>query len=668
MAVKLPDTLVPMADFPSAFAKDVQFTDGENLQDKLDKGKLGSSSSGTGLTEEQANNIEKIPSIEGIVTSNSQAIENKADKDHEHTEYLKEIPDKYVTDTELSTELDKKVDKEVGKGLSTNDLTNELVTKIDSSATEAFVTNAIANAQLGGGGEVDLSGYATIDALNLKADLTHTHDQYLTKVPDEYVTETELTAKGYLTEHQDISGLQPKTDNSLTTTDKTVIGAINELKTYINNINTGGGSSFSGSYNDLTDKPTIPTKTSDLNNDSGYLTSHQDISNLQTKTDNNLTTTSKEVVGAINEVKDMADLILDTEVRLDKTYSSSKIYSSIQDAIDTSKAYTLSELGKMSGASYKVVTATNEMTDEKIIYLLDNGTTFDMYIVDNGTPTKIGDTDVDLSDYYTKTEVDNDFLKKTDATSIYATKTELNEKVNDFDATNNYVGKETVLYEGCISKIGTYTLADNVNAYDFIIINYTETEEGMFVQSLTMSKSEISKCISDTTKFMCNYGYSNDTSYVAGYFNNDKLIIANCKGQYIRSITGYKFGQITVANTITNPSPAVSYSTDEQLTGGTWIDGRPIYRKVLSCTARTALGYPGGPVGLNTWKDVPGWSVVNPNINEYVNISIPKSSSRRIDYNITPTNESLQFFCLAAGTIGIEVGDKLIIEYTKATD
>ena len=57
MAVKLPDTLVPMADFPSAFAKDVQFTDGENLQDKLDKGKLGSSSGGTGLTTEQTQQL-----------------------------------------------------------------------------------------------------------------------------------------------------------------------------------------------------------------------------------------------------------------------------------------------------------------------------------------------------------------------------------------------------------------------------------------------------------------------------------------------------------------------------------------------------------------------------------------------------------------------------------
>ena len=54
-------------------------------------------------------------------------------------------------------------------------------------------------------------------------------------------------------------------------------GFINQLKT-INNeslIGTGNitieGSDFSGSYNDLTDKPTIPSKTSDLTNDSGFV-------------------------------------------------------------------------------------------------------------------------------------------------------------------------------------------------------------------------------------------------------------------------------------------------------------------------------------------------------------------------------------------------------------
>lgn len=39
----------------------------------------------------------------------------------------------------------------------------------------------------------------------------------------------------------------------------------------------------SGSYNDLNDKPAIPTKTSDLTNDSGFLTAHQDISDKANK-------------------------------------------------------------------------------------------------------------------------------------------------------------------------------------------------------------------------------------------------------------------------------------------------------------------------------------------------------------------------------------------------
>lgn len=44
-----------------------------------------------------------------------------------------------------------------------------------------------------------------------------------------------------------------------------------------------GTSNFSGSYTDLSDKPTIPSKTSELQNDSGFLTQHQDISGKQDK-------------------------------------------------------------------------------------------------------------------------------------------------------------------------------------------------------------------------------------------------------------------------------------------------------------------------------------------------------------------------------------------------
>lgn len=60
---------------------------------------------------------------------------------------------------------------------------------------------------------------------------------FITSIPDEYVTNTEMTAYA-----------QPKGDYALKS----------EL--------------FSKSYNDLTDKPTIPTKTSELTNDSGFIT------------------------------------------------------------------------------------------------------------------------------------------------------------------------------------------------------------------------------------------------------------------------------------------------------------------------------------------------------------------------------------------------------------
>ena len=82
---------------------------------------------------------------------------------------------------------------------------------------------------------------------------THTHDQYLTSIPSEYVTESELNSKGYLTQHQDISGKADKTELH-SHSNKSVLDGITSAKiTEWNN-----KSNFSGNYNDLTNKPTIP--------------------------------------------------------------------------------------------------------------------------------------------------------------------------------------------------------------------------------------------------------------------------------------------------------------------------------------------------------------------------------------------------------------------------
>ena len=58
-----------------------------------------------------------------------------------------------------------------------------------------------------------------------------------------------------------------------------------------------GTSSFSGSYNDLTNKPTIPTKTSQLTNDSNYV---KDASYVHT--DNNYTTTEKNKLSGLQNI------------------------------------------------------------------------------------------------------------------------------------------------------------------------------------------------------------------------------------------------------------------------------------------------------------------------------------------------------------------------------
>lgn len=66
-------------------------------------------------------------------------------------------------------------------------------------ATEAFVLDAIANADL----DVNLDEYAK------KSDIPDT-SKFITSIPDEYITEAELDAKGFLTDHQDLGGKADK--------------------------------------------------------------------------------------------------------------------------------------------------------------------------------------------------------------------------------------------------------------------------------------------------------------------------------------------------------------------------------------------------------------------------------------------------------------------------
>lgn len=452
-----------------------------------------------------------IPVVDVNKVYVDEQLSNKSDINHTHTE-LHTHNNKDVLDVITQEKINEWNSKSDFSG-DYNDLINKpIIPTLDGYATENYVKNAIADAQLNGGGgtgSIDLSGYATKDELNAKANVSdiptktsqlENDSNFLTSVPSEYVTETELNAKRYLTQHQDISGkvdkvngkslisnseierlanmednannyVHPSTHNASiikedsthrfitdlervnwnnkvessqlhehsnkdvldgissekvtkwdkaeenvqsdwnvtdTTSDAyiknkpSIPSKVSELtndnlyatETYVQNkiaeaqvgesvdlseyalkvdLNekvdkvSGKGLSTndyttaeknklanlstvatSGSYNDLTDKPTIPTKTSQLTNDSSFASesyvtnainnaqlgggdgSNVDLSNYQTKSDNTLTTNSKTIVGAINE--------------LDTKSIKAVNYSTIDTTIEDSVSNRLTEL------------------------------------------------------------------------------------------------------------------------------------------------------------------------------------------------------------------------------------------------------------------------------------------------------------------------------------
>ena len=100
-----------------------------------------------------------------------------------------------------------------------------------------------------------------------------------------------------------------------------------------------------------------------------------------------------------------------------------------------------------------------------------------------------------------------------------------------------------------------------------------------------------------------------------------------------------------------------NYSTTEQKTGGTWIDGKPIYRKVLT--------------GLNFGGDSGSWKNAGATVSGAE--SLIKGTVIRTQYNdiltsinvrIVPSTGVVQYYSVGTTFGGADI---IILEYTKAT-
>ena len=175
--------------------------------------------------------------------------------------------------------------------ITTDEVTQELLTFNCDEATQAgSVAQMIQNLTF-----VRLSTSPDIVVMDYRIDFTS------------FATRSDLT--DYVLKTRTINNKSLSNDITLTATDVNALPDTTEIPTTLADLNEDSShrtvtdaekttwnnkSSFSGSYNDLTNKPTIPTLTSQLTNDSNFVSD-----SAYVHTDNNYTTSEKNKLAGI---------------------------------------------------------------------------------------------------------------------------------------------------------------------------------------------------------------------------------------------------------------------------------------------------------------------------------------------------------------------------------
>ena len=196
---------------------------------------------------------------------------------------------------------------------------------------------------------------------------------FITSIPSEYVTETELSGKGYLTSHQDISGKADKSTLTAHTSDTTSHITATERNTWNAKSNLALGTTSSTAYrgdygntaythSQTTHAPSNAQKNSDItkaeieakltgnitsHTHSQYLTSHQDLSDYALKTE--IPNKTSQLVNDNNFLTSIPSEYV-TETELNTAFEQFNpgslqqipLYAnSIEECTDTTKCYVL---------------------------------------------------------------------------------------------------------------------------------------------------------------------------------------------------------------------------------------------------------------------------------------------------------------------------------------
>ena len=304
----------------------------------------------------------------------------------------------------IKSALSGKVDVETGKGLSSNDYTSAEKTKLANIEAGAQV-NVLEGVQVNGSSITPTNKIANIPVPTKTSDITNDSGFITTAdIPEGSAASTttplmdgtaavgtELAfARGDHVHPSDTSKVDKVTGKGLSTNDYTTaeknklagIASGAEVNVQANWTET---SSTSDAY--IKNKPSIPSKTSDLTNDSDFVS---DASYVHT--DSNFTAAEKTKLAGIAAGA--------TNVTVDSSMSDSST-NPVQNSVV--KTYIDNAIGSITGIEFEVVASLPATGENGVIYLVSNSgsspNVYDEYIWVNNGFEKIGTTDVDLSGY-----------------------------------------------------------------------------------------------------------------------------------------------------------------------------------------------------------------------------------------------------------------------------
>ena len=375
----------------------------------------------------------------------------------------------------------------------TSDLTNDG----NGTANSKYITNTELSSSLSQKQDTITGGATTIVSDNLTKDKALVSDEN-GKVAVSNTTSDEL---GYLS------------------------GARSNLQTQIDNITTTGGQpnvievvQENGVPLEITNKTvnvTVPTKTSDLTNDSGFIT---------------------------NTVNDLTNYYLKSE-----TYTQTEVNNLI---------------GQIKTISIEVVNELPTTGEDNKIYLVPKeGTTQDIYneyLWINNSWELIGSTQIDLTGYATETWVNNqikDFLNETQVTEIvnnslvnYYTKTQTDNLLKDKANTSDIPTKVSELDNdsGFITNS-----VDNLTNYYKKTETYNQTE----VNNLLSNKANTSDIPTKISELENDSGFTSNEGTITGVSLNGKTVATS------------GIADITIGNATTTTDGFMSAADKTKLSG-----------------------------------------------------------------------------------------------------